>query len=302
MAILLHTDRNPHRWVDGFAQSLPGREVRIWPDVGDADEVEYLVAWMHDWDDLANYPKLRAILLVSAGIDHVDFGAIPSHLPVVRLVDPEMSDDLAEYCTHWVTYFSRHFDVYRAQQADHEWSAVTRGEPETVGILGLGAIGTVVAERLEGLDHSVISWSRSPKSTPFGPHFSGSEGLEPFLEQATVLINLLPLSEATRNLLDADALGALGSAALINAGRGATVDNDALLAALDGQLRGAVLDVFPEEPLGPDSALWSHPKVIVTPHVAGETNPVTASAIIAENIRRLERGEKATPLVDANTY
>ncbi len=311
--ILLRTTRNRDRWVDAFRQALPHHDVTLWPDPVDPEAVEFFCVWKHDWEDLANYPNLRGLMLVSAGIDQVDFDLVPEGVPVVRLVDPAMSQDIAEYCLHWVTHFSRSFDQYQRQQPNADWTIGPRNPQTTVGILGFGAIGSVVADTVAGFGHDIITWSRSAKSTNYGEHFVGGDELTAFLEQCDVVVNLLPASDATNGILDADAFAALGSGALINVGRGSTVNDEALLAALandsdesdpagSGGMRCAVLDVFHTEPLPTDSPLWHHPRVIVTPHIAGETNPYTAAKVMGANIERIERGETPHNIVTATTY
>lgn len=304
--ILLRTVRNRDRWIDAFAQALPHHTLELWPEVSDPEAVEFFGVWKHEWEDLANYPNLRGVMLVSAGIDQVDFDLIPEGVPVVRLVDPAMSNDIAEYCLHWITYFSRSFDQYQRQQTEAKWEIGPRNPETTVGILGFGAIGAVVAETVVRFGHDVISWSRSNKSTNYGQHFVGPEQLGEFLSTCDVVVNLLPASDATAGILGADEFAALGSGALINVGRGSTIDDDALLAALatddsDG-MRGAVLDVFHTEPLPEASPLWVHPRVVVTPHIAGETNPYTAAKVIGANVERIERGETPHDIVTAATY
>ncbi len=302
VAILLRTVRNKDRWIEAFGRAVPQHEVRLWPEVGDPNDIEYVCLWKHEWEDLATYPNLRAVLLVSAGVDHVDFSQIPEHLPVVRLNDPAMANDISEYCTHWVIHFARSFDQYRHQQPHARWEIGPRDPDTTVGILGYGAIGAVVADRLASFDYPVISWSRSEKTTPHGSHYVGPAQLNGFMIRCDIVINLLPLSDTTRGIVDAAALEALDNGVMINVGRGATVDERALVAALDGEMRGAVLDVFATEPLPSDSPLWSHPLVTVTPHIAGETNPFSAARLMAANIDRIESGEAPFPIVTATTY
>ncbi len=302
MTILLHVDRNQDFWLEAFRQTLPGREIRGWPDVGDPASVEYVVPWKHDWSTLSEHPSLRAVLLVSAGIDHVDFSQVPEGVPVVRLVDPQMSADIAEYVSHWVVHFARRFDRYLAKQHEAAWAPLRQKKRRTVGILGYGEIGSAVGVRLEALGYPVISWSRSAKDTPFGRHYCGPDELFEFCEASESVINILPMSEATAGLVSADVFEAMGDAVFVNVGRGGTVDHDALLFALDNHLRAAVLDVLPVEPLPADSPLWTHPKIVVTPHISGETNPFSAAELIGANIARIESGEAPTPIVTANTY
>lgn len=305
--ILLRTTRNQERWIDAFQQAVPHHDVSLWPDVTDPEAVEFFCVWKHEWEDLANYPNLRGLMLVSAGIDQVDFDLVPTGVPVVRLVDPAMSHEIAEYCLHWVTHYSRSFDQYERQQPASNWAIGPRNPQTTVGILGFGAIGAVVADTVGRFGHEVVSWSRSAKATNFGRHYVGAEQLHDFLGACDVVINLLPSSPATHGLLNSEAFDALGHGALVNVGRGSTVDDAALLAALDidqtgDGMRGAVLDVFTTEPLPEESDLWRHPLIKITPHIAGETNPYTAAKVIGANIARIEQGETPLNVVTAMTY
>lgn len=307
MAIMLRSGSNGDAWADALQQRFPNHPIITSPAQLNADgvsahDIEYVVGWKVNWAELGNYPNLKGVLLSSAGVDHLDWDVIPEGLPVVRLIDPSMTNEIAAYAVHWVVHYTRFFDLYRTQQVAAAWEVEDRKQIKTVAILGLGAIGTVVAERLTDFDYPVVSWSRSAKDTPYGRHYVGADELVDFFEAADLVVNLLPLSDATRQIVSSAELQALGSGVMINAGRGGTIDTDALLAALDGDLHAAVLDVFETEPLPVDSPLWSHPKVTVTPHIAGETNPYTATEVIGENIDRIERGEEPYPTVTRSTY
>ncbi len=294
--------RNQDRWVQAFTDRFPDRKIVLGTQDATPESVEYLVGWKIDWAQLGNFPNLKGVMLTSAGIDHLDFSLIPSKLPVVRLIDPSMSTEIAAYCTHWVVHYARSFDVYAKQQQAAVWEIGPRNPEVTVGILGLGAIGTVVANHLTSLGYPVISWSRSEKDTSYGQHHVGNEALTQFFAASNTVVNLLPLSDATKNIVGEAALRALGDGVLINVGRGGTVDTNALLDALSGDLHAAVLDVFATEPLPADSPLWSHPKVAITPHIAGETNPFTAVKVIGANIDLIDDGKEPYPLVTAATY
>lgn len=307
MAIMLRAGSNEAAWTDALRQRFPDHAIvtsadQLVTDGVPAEDVEYVIGWKVKWSELGNYPNLKGVLLSSAGIDHLDWDVIPDGLPVVRLIDPSMTKEIAAYAVHWVVHYTRFFDTYRTQQAAAAWEVEERERIKTVGILGLGAIGSVVADRLSDFDYPVVSWSRSAKDTPYGRHYVGADEFVDFFEASDLVVNLLPLSDATRNIVNADALNAFGSGVMINAGRGGTIDTDALLAALDGEMHAAVLDVFETEPLPSDSPLWSHPKVTVTPHIAGETNPYTATEVISNNIDRIEAGEDPFPRVTRSTY
>lgn len=307
MSILLRMPRRRELWIDALEQRFPDQTVVvsandiIRKNVDPAD-IEYVIGWSIKWDELDQYPNLKAVLLSSAGIDHLNWDLIPEDVVVTRLIDPSMSNEIAAYAVHWVVHFARHFDLYRSQQKQAVWEIAPARPNKTVGILGLGAIGTVVADRMGDFDYPVVSWSRSEKSTPYGRHYVGADELVEFFEASDYVVNLLPLSDATAHVVGAKELAALGSGVFINAGRGGTVDTEALLAALDGDLHAAVLDVFETEPLPPESPLWSHPKAVLTPHIAGETNPYTAIEVIGDNIDRIERGEEPHTQVHRTTY
>ncbi len=307
MAIMLRMLQNIGPWTEALQQRYPGESIVTSTDemveMGiEPEAIDYIVGWKVKWHELHLYPNLKGVLLSSAGIDHLDWDVIPDDLPVVRLIDPSMTNEIAAYAVHWVVHFTRFFDRYRGQQDTTTWQVEQREHIKTVGVLGLGAIGTVVADRMTDFDYPVVSWSRSAKDTPYGRHYVGAQELEEFFQAADLVVNLLPLSDATRHIVGAQQLSALGDGVMINAGRGGTIDTDALLTALNGDLHAAVLDVFETEPLPDDSPLWNHPKVTITPHIAGETNPYTATQVIAANIDRINRDEEPYPKVTRTTY
>lgn len=273
-------------WVRELAAALPDLDVRGMDDVTsglvDRDTVTHVAMWRMSIDLLASLPNLEAICLLGAGYDHLDLDAMPN-VPIVRLIDPAMADDIALYVLHWVIHFQRDFDRFAAMAATATW----RGDLSpvfarefTVGVFGAGAIGSSVMDACRQLGFATIGWSRSEHDR---------SALE-FFRDCDVVVDLVPLSDATRGVIGADELDALADGVLINVGRGPTVDTAALLVALDGELRAAVLDVFDTEPLPTDSPLWRHPKVTVTPHVAGRSDPVTAAPVIAATIGALRTG------------
>ena len=246
--------------------------------------VTHVAMWRLSSDRLASYTNLEAVLMMGAGYDHLDLHTLPD-VPIVRLIDPAMADDIALYVLSWVIHFQRDFDRYAAMQHTATW----RGElvpvfarDFTVGVLGAGEIGTTVLDTCGRHGFSTVGWSRS----------SHDRSLDEFFRDCDVVVDLVPLSSETRGLIGATELAALGNGVLINVGRGATVDTAALIDALDGELRAAVLDVFETEPLPPESPLWHHPKVTVTPHVAGRSDPVTASPVIAASVAALAAGRR----------
>ncbi len=275
-------------WVEQLAHHLPDDTFVTKHAEIDPLDVEFLVHWKHPIERILSYSNMKALVLASAGFDHIT-AEVRERFPVVRLLDPDMANDIALYCLSWVIHFHRDFDVFAANQRQSHWKKLEMSFPRDylVGVLGAGQIGSTVMETIRRQGYGCVGWSRSNHDRSQAQFFSDCD----------VVINLLPNTPHTEGLIGAELLGELGSGVLINVGRGPTVDSAALLAALDGDMRAAVLDVFDVEPLPDTDPLWSHPKVIVTPHVAGRTDPFTASAVVAENIRSIRRGETPAGLV-----
>lgn len=249
--------------------------------------------------DFAPYVRTKAVLNLWAGVEEAL--AIPNlGQPLARMVDPGLTRGMVEWVAGHVLRHHLGIDAHLANPG-REWrpEAPPLAPSRRVGILGLGELGAACARALAALGFDVAGWSRSPKAIEGVEARHGEDGLAATLRRSEILVLLLPLTPATEALLDARRLAALPpGAVLLNPGRGALVDDEALLAALDGPLGHATLDVFREEPLPRDHPFWAHPKVTVTPHIASATRPETASRAVAENVRRGEAGEPLLHLVD----
>jgi glyoxylate/hydroxypyruvate reductase A len=252
---------------------------------------------------LAQFPNLKAILALGAGVDPIPTDpSLPKGVPLLRLVDVGFPARMAEYAMYAVLHFQRRMGDIEALQRQARWNQLDpffiRDFP--VGVMGLGVIGTVVAQRLAAAGYVVAGWARSPKQLDGVEVFAGSETFKEFLSRSRVVINALPLTPQTENVLDAAAFAAMPKGGcVVNIGRGAHLVDRDLIAALDsGQLDGAMLDVFREEPLPSSHPFWRHPKIVVTPHVAAPTIASEVQAQVIENIRRLERGDPPIGLVD----
>jgi glyoxylate/hydroxypyruvate reductase len=296
MALLFYsTVDSAARWRDALARLDPGLDIRIWPAIGDPREIDYALVWRPPSGLLASLPNLKLILSLGAGIDHI-FGdpRLPRHLPIVRLVDPYLSDAMSEYVALQVLRLHRHDLDYQDQQRAGIWRELPQknaGE-RPVGILGFGEIGQHAARKLAALGFPVSGWTRSERKIAGFATYAGGAGLQQMLAATEILVCLLPATPQTEGILCARTFAALPrGAGLVNAGRGRHLVEEDLIPALDsGQLYAAALDVFREEPLPPEHPFWHHPRILVTPHIAGITNPFTAAPIILDNIRRYEAG------------
>jgi glyoxylate/hydroxypyruvate reductase A len=303
MSVLYKSDIARGRsWARIFAEQAPDIEFHLWPETGDLAAVEYLIAWQPPPGFLAALPNLKVLFSSGAGVDHLDLSAVPLHVPVVRMVEPGIVNGMIEYVTMSVLALHRNLIDYFRAQAAGAWQAieVAPASERSVGVMGLGVLGQAVLERLGSFGYSRYGWNRSPKTIPGVTCYAGEQTLERFLGQCDILVCLLPLTEATRGILDRRLFAALPrGASLINVGRGGHLDQQALLEALDsGHLSAAILDVCAPEPLPPLHPLWTHPRIVLTPHIASMTQPGTAALVLLENIRRHRRGEPLRDVID----
>lgn len=274
---------------------------RIVTEAPDPSAIDYIVyAPSAPLQDFTPFTRARAVLSLWAGVERI-VGNRTLTQPLCRMVDPGLTEGMVEWVTGHVLRhhlgMDRHI-VNPARTWDPTCPPLARERP--VGILGLGQLGLACARALAALNFPVTGWSRTPKAVSGLRYLSGEEGLATALAQSQIVVTLLPKTPETENLLDARRLALLPPGAVIlNPGRGALIDDAALLAALDaGRISHATLDVFRTEPLPPDHPFWAHPRVTVTPHIAADTRAVTAARVLAENIRRGEAGLPFLHLVD----
>lgn len=300
MRVLIHIDQAA-TWRDALAEHLPEAEILTSEaPANQRRDIDYLAAWKPPEALLREQTNLKGIINLGAGVDALlNNPGLPDDVPIVKLRDAGMAELIGDYVRYGVLHFQRDFDRYRRQQARHEWREHTVDDKRDwpVGVLGLGAIGAKVAGMLAADGFPVHGWSRSPKQLDGITCHHGDDGLPELLGQVRTLVLLLPGTPHTRHIINAEALASLPEgASLINPGRGTLVDETALLEALgegesEGRLRGALLDAFPAEPLPEESPFWSHPRVWVTPHMAGPTPLKDAVGQVAELIGAFEAGE-----------
>lgn len=278
-----------------FTEMNPQLDLRTPDQITDPDQVEVMITFQPEDTAFAHYPNLRAVFSVGAGTDAIErCPSLPSGLPVFRVQVPDQAAQMAGFAVFHVLWHHRRMADYVRDQRDHQWKRRLTGfspKQRRVGILGYGYMGRGIARALLALDYPVSAYARSVPETPEPgvTHYSAGS-LDQFLAQSDILINVLPLTPDTKGLIDGAFLSKLPQgAALIHLGRGGQVNEDALIAALDsGHMSGASLDVFETEPLPKDHPLWSHPNVMITPHVASVPEPADVVRCICQQIQGLQ--------------
>lgn len=301
--ILISTSQEMDEWRDAMATLLPGVELRCWPDVGAPEDIDMAIAWKAPEGAYAKLPNLRLICSLGQGVDHLfRFDDLPPGVAITRLVDDAMRRQMTAYVIAAITRRLCRMDDYATLQASREWRSLDAYDPAatTVGVLGLGSLGRDIAEKLVGMGFQTRGWSRNPASIPGVTCFNARQHLAEMLAPCDMVCCLLALTSETRGILGRDAFAAMKPGAyLINSARGGHVVEDDLLAALEtGQIAGATLDVFEQEPLPADHPLWSHPRVTVTPHISAVTLTHSCAAQIAENYKRMKAGHPLLNQVD----
>ncbi|AHM58582.1 phosphoglycerate dehydrogenase-like oxidoreductase [Flammeovirgaceae bacterium 311] len=295
LVIIAPSKNNTDFWQRRLQEELKAKgedvKVEIWPEVENPDKVLMAVTWKHPQESLYAYPHLKVVSSMGAGVDHIlKDQHLPLHWHIVRIVDEQLTRGMSNYLLAAVlNYHKQMLHFYKLQQA-HRWGYSETPEIALQpGILGLGELGRDIALKLKALGFQVSGFSRTSKAIMGVNTFSGEDELESFLQQSNLLICLLPLTQDTRNYLNLEFFRKCKKGSyLINVARGSHLVEEDLITALDeGQLAGATLDVFRQEPLPKEHPFWDHPKVFITPHIASVTNPDAAIPQVAENYIRM---------------
>lgn len=294
------TGTKPEPWLAGLRAALPTAEVDVWQ--AGAPAADHAVVWAPPQQFFDEQTQLKGVFNIGAGVDALLKLRVPPQATVVRLDDAGMSVQMAEYVCHAVIRYFREFDGYQADVKEGRWSYRKPGERAQfpVGVMGLGVLGERVAKALTQFEFPVMGWSRSVKVIKGVRCFAGAAQFGDFLGASKVLVNLLPLTPETRDIMRLETLSKLQAGGyVINVARGAHLVDADLISLLDsGHLAGAMLDVFRSEPLPPEHAFWRHPKITVTPHTSARTLRDQSIAQIAGKIRALEAGQAIVGVVD----
>jgi glyoxylate/hydroxypyruvate reductase len=311
LALLVHggtENWSPERWKNRFNEVCKDRRVLLLPNATfDPAEIHYAAVWKPVPGELAAFPNLRVIFNLGAGVDALMADSSLPNVPLVRVAVGDLTGRMTEYVALHVLMHHRQEPYLRSCQREKRWAPKSQWPASaiSVGVMGLGTLGADAAKALRHLGFRVSGWSRSRKEIDGIDCFHGKAQLEPFLQRTDILVCLLPLTPDTRHILNRALFAKLnrsspmGAPVLINAGRGGLQAESDLLQSLDdGTLGAASLDVFATEPLPPDSRFWTHPKVILTPHNAADTDPDEISKYVAQQIERFEAGGALDNVVD----
>jgi len=311
LALLIHggaQNWSPERWKSRFDDVCVDRRVLLLPDPAlDPAEVHYAAVWKPAPGELAGFPNLRVIFNLGAGVDALMADSSLPDVPLVRVAVGDLTSRMTEYVVLHALMHHRQELYLRACQHEQRWEPKYQwpAGAVSVGVMGLGTLGSDAAEVLKRVGFRVAGWSRSARQIEGVECFHGEGQLEAFLQQTDILVCLLPLTPDTRQILNRGLFsklnrgGAMGAPVLINAGRGGLQNEADILSCLDdGTLGAASLDVFWNEPLPADSRFWTHPRVVLTPHNAADTDPDEISKYVAQQISRFEAGGALENVVD----
>jgi glyoxylate/hydroxypyruvate reductase len=287
---------SPDEWRAALATEFEDFTFSAGSEGAAPESVDVALIWTLPDDGLERFTNLRAILSLGAGIDQLDLRRLPKNVPIARLVDASLTRTMIDYARTAVYRYHRRFHLFEQQSRERKWAFIppTLTDGTSVGILGLGEIGQEIALALQRDGFVVRGWSRTPKQLEGVTTYTDRDGLRSMVGCSNIVLNVLPLTDETRNILSRGLFAGFADGTfLINMGRGMhLVESDLLEALASGKVGAATLDVASVEPLPPTHPFWNHRSILVTPHVAGISVPMTAVATIAANVRRAMAGER----------
>jgi len=294
--LIVAPGRDTELWVKALENQHPGMNIYTYPGEHDKEEVEFALTWNHPRGLFKNYPNLKVIASMGAGVDHIlSDDSLPENVRVTKVIDETLTEDMGDFVLSQVMNHIRNLHGYVKSQYKKQWdrSQYKRPQDTRVGVMGLGVLGNAVAEKLHKNYFKVSAWSRTQKDCENFTCFHGKDQLADFLHNSEILVCLLPLTKDTENLLNEDLFDMLPQGAyVINVARGEhLVEHDLMKMIDNGHLSGASLDVFREEPLPEEHPFWEHDRINITPHIASVTKPESVVPQIAENYERMMENE-----------
>lgn len=303
--VLKSTEERARLWKPMFARDLPDLPFHAWPETGNAQDVRYLAAWQPPENLAEVFPNLEVLFSVGAGVDQLNLSSVPENVRIVRMMEPGLAEGMIEYVLWAVLSYHRDMFRYARQQAEHIWEGTPNISARhfRVGVMGMGALGSPVLEKLSELGYVCSGWSRKRHEVPGITSYAGAEELDAFLASTDILICLMPLTEETKGILNRQLFGKLpDGACLINCGRGGHLVQEDLLWALDtGKIKQAILDVTDPEPLPEQHPFWKHPLIFLTPHIASSSRVDSGGEMILKNIIRYQKNERMLGEIDRST-
>ncbi|SEF64715.1 2-hydroxyacid dehydrogenase [Algoriphagus boritolerans] len=297
---IISPGRDPKVWIDALTFHQPDIDIQVYPNIDRPQDVEMALLWQHPPGYLSTLPNLKLISSLGAGVDHIlRDSAVPESMPIVRIVDEKLTWSMTNYVIMGVLNFHRQITRYQADQKRKVWDMSNPEIQVNVGVMGVGALGGDVLDKLNYMGFPVFGYGFTEKKDFPYPYFSKNE-LPEFLKEINVLVCLLPLTPATENILNSDFFKKCKPGTyLINVARGKHLVEEDLIPALEeGFLSGALLDVYRTEPLPENHPFWEQERIQITPHIASVTNPQAASPQIIENFSRLKANQPLLNLVD----
>lgn len=285
--------KNANLWIDVFKALDPDLRIEVYPEIENKDEVEVVMLWNHPFGVLSSFPNLKLISSMGAGVDHIMRDkSVPENIPIVRIVDEKLTFSMTNYVIMGVLNFHRQIRRYHQNQKDKVWDMSNPEIEVKIGVMGVGALGGDVLEKLSFMGFEVYGYGFSEKENFPYPYYSKDE-LPNFLSEVNVVVCLLPLTPDTESILNLDLFSKCNPGTyLINVARGKHLVEEDLIVALDkGYLSGALLDVYRTEPLPEDHPFWEEKRIELTPHIASVTNPKAAAPQVVENIHRIRSNQ-----------
>ena len=302
-AVLFRSEyHDPLVWEPALRRHIPDLDFRIWPEVGNAEDIDILLTWSPPEGWQTAFPRLQLVHALAAGVDHLLGQSFPDNVLLARVTESNQIAGLCEYVLGGVLHFHREMHIYRRDQSLRRWDPrpPVPASNRTVGVMGLGNFGGACVRKLASFGFRTRGWNRTPRQLDSVEVFSGQGALEAFAEGCEIVICMLPLTDETRGILSRDFFAQLPKGAcLINVGRGAhCIEADLVAALAGGQLGGALIDVMDVEPLPEAHPYWTTPGLILTPHIGTRVNTEAATTLVANNIMRLRAGQPIEGIVD----